>query len=360
MPPWLFWDKAGRMSVIRVLVVDDFEPWRLFVASTLQKRPGLRIVCEASDGLQAVHKAEQLQPELILLDIGLPTLNGIEAARRIRGLAPSSQIIFLSENYASDIAQAALDLGARGYVVKADAGRELLPAIEAVIEGRQFVSARLAGQVFAPPDSQRPAMDLSERILTQLPSQQLNDNPRHEVQFYPDDAAFLDGFARFISTALDAGSAVIVAVTDAHRDELRKRLQLLGVNIAGPIKEGIFVQLDPREILSKFMVNGLPDSDRFWEVAGSLIETAKRACKGEYRRVAACGECAPSLWLEGKADAAIRLEALWDEAAKTFGVDILCGYPLPSFRNEEDRRVFSRICSIHSAVIPRDVGSQTA
>jgi len=80
------------MSVIRVLVVDDFEPWRLFVASTLQKRPDLRIVFEASDGMQAVHKAEELQPELILLDIGLPTLNGIEAARRIRRLAPARKL----------------------------------------------------------------------------------------------------------------------------------------------------------------------------------------------------------------------------------------------------------------------------
>jgi DNA-binding NarL/FixJ family response regulator len=347
------------MPLIRVLVVDDFEPWRLFVASTLEKRSDLLIVFEAFDGLQAVHKAEELQPDLILLDIGLPALNGIEAARRIRGLAPRSQIIFLTENNASDIAQAALDLGARGYVVKADAGRELLPAIQAVIEGKQFVSARLAGQVFTRFDNSQTA-NLSEKILTQLPSQQMDDAPRHEVQFYADDAAFLVGFARFISTALEAGSVVIVAATDAHRDGLVMRLQLQGLNISGAIREGLFIQLDPHEILSKFMVNGLPDSGRFWEVTGRLIETAKKACKREHPRVVACGECAPSLWLEGKADAAIQLEALWHDAAKRYGITILCGYPLASFRSEEDRHVFSRICAIHSAVIPRDFGSQIA
>jgi len=348
------------MSLIRVLVVDDFEPWRVFVASTLEKRSDLRIVFEALDGLQAVRKAEELQPELILLDIGLPSLNGLEAARRIRSLTPSSRIIFLSENYAPDIAQAALDLGARGYVVKADAGRELLPAMQAVIEGKLFVSSRLAGQVFAPSDSRQPLMDLGEKILTQLPSQQANGYPRHEVQFYPDDAAFLDGFTRFISRALEAGSAVIVVATESHRRDLLLRLELYSLDIIAAISERRYISLDVRETLPKFMVNGLPDPGRFWKIVGSLIEKAKKASKGEYPSVAACGECAPSLWLEGKADAAIRLEALWDEAAKTFGVDILCGYPLPSFRNEEDRRVFSRICAIHSAVIPRDVGSQTA
>ena len=335
------------MPLIRVLVVDDFEPWRCFVASTLQKRSDLRIVFEASDGLQAVHKAEELQPELILLDIGLPTLNGIEAARRIRGLAPSSQIIFLSENYTSDIAQAALDLGARGYVVKADAGRELLPAIQAVIEGKQFVSTRLAGQVFAPSDSRRP-------------SQQVNDNPRHEVEFYRDDAALLDGFARFISGALEAGCAVIVVATKSHLRDLLQRLELRGPDIIAAISERRYLPLDVLETLAKIMVNGLPDPARFWKTTGNLIETAKKACKGEYPSVAACGECAPSLWFEGKAEAAIQLEALWHEAAKRYGVNILCGYPLASFHGEDDRHVFSRICAIHSAVSPRELGIPTA
>jgi DNA-binding NarL/FixJ family response regulator len=348
------------MSLIHILVVDDFEPWRCFVASTLQKRPDLRIVFEASDGLQAVHKAEELQPELILLDIGLPTLNGIEAARRIRGLAPRSQIIFLSENYASDIAQAALDLGARGYVVKADAVRELLPAIQSVVEGKQFVSARLAGQLSYNPKGGQPATDPDqENVSAQLPSEP-DHIPRHEVQFYPNDAAFLDGFARFISAALGVGSAVIVVATESHRVDLLRRLQLQGLNIDAAVKEGIYIPLDVRETLSKFMVNGFPDTDRFWEVASSVIETATKAAKGDHPAVAACGECAPSLWLEGNLDAAIQLEALWDEAAKAYGVDILCGYLLESFRNEEDRHVFSKICSVHSAVIPRDFGSQSA
>lgn len=127
-------------SVVRVLVVDDFEPFRRFVSSTLGKRQALQIVGEASDGLEAVRRAEALKPDLILLDIGLPTLNGMEAARQIRKLAPESKIIFLSQESCADVVQEALNLGAWGYVAKATAGRDLLAAVEAVLLGQHFVS----------------------------------------------------------------------------------------------------------------------------------------------------------------------------------------------------------------------------
>jgi DNA-binding NarL/FixJ family response regulator len=125
-------------SAIRVLVVDDYEPWRRFVSTTLQKQPELQIIGEAVDGLEAVQKAGELQPDLIVLDIGLPSLNGIEAARRIRKLSPESKILFISQESSADVVQEALALGALGYVVKAHAGSELLPAVEVVLEGRRL------------------------------------------------------------------------------------------------------------------------------------------------------------------------------------------------------------------------------
>lgn len=136
------------MVEFRVLLVDDFEPWRRFVFSTLQLYPRFEIVLEVFDGLQAVQKAAELYPDLILLDIGLPGLNGIEAARRIRKLAPNSKIIFLTEDSAEDIAEEAFRIGAAGYVVKSDAARELIVAMQAVVSGQRFVSARLRGEAF--------------------------------------------------------------------------------------------------------------------------------------------------------------------------------------------------------------------
>jgi DNA-binding NarL/FixJ family response regulator len=130
-------------SLIRVLVVDDNEPFRRFVRSTLSTKPELNIISEVSDGLEAVRKAEELKPDLIVLDIGLPGLNGIEAARRIRKLSPKSTILFLSQESSADIVQEALCLGALGYVVKAHAARDLLIAVETVLRNKQFVSSTL-------------------------------------------------------------------------------------------------------------------------------------------------------------------------------------------------------------------------
>jgi DNA-binding NarL/FixJ family response regulator len=131
------------MASLCVLTVDDFEPWRKFVCSALQKRPLLQNIVELSDGLDAVVKARELLPDLILLDIGLPTLNGLEAARQIRVLSPCSKIIFLTENHDPDVAAEALQTGAQGFVVKTDAEKEFLAAVEAVIAGKRFVSQRL-------------------------------------------------------------------------------------------------------------------------------------------------------------------------------------------------------------------------
>jgi DNA-binding NarL/FixJ family response regulator len=138
--------KRPGLPSVRILVVDDFEPFRRFVRSTLQEKTELQVIREVSDGLEAVQKAEELQPDLILLDIGLPTLNGIEAARRIRKLAPESKIVFLSMESSADVMQEALSLGALGYVVKAHAERDLLDAVETVLQGRQFISSGLSGR----------------------------------------------------------------------------------------------------------------------------------------------------------------------------------------------------------------------
>ena len=126
--------------VVRVLLVDDYEPFRRFVREKLKTRSELEVVGEATDGLEAVQKVEELQPDLIVLDIGLPKLNGIEAAHRMSKLVPSTTILFLSQNDDAEIVEAALSNGAKGYVLKLDAERELLPAVGAVLRGERFAS----------------------------------------------------------------------------------------------------------------------------------------------------------------------------------------------------------------------------
>ncbi len=141
------------MSTVRVLIVDDFDPWREFVIQHLKQQPQMRILHCASDGFEGVQMAEEFQPDLILMDIGLPKLNGIEAARQIRQRVPKAKIVFASSDSDPDVVRAAFLAGGLGYVLKSDAAGALLSGIESVLLGRQFVSPSLRN-VNQPADEQ--------------------------------------------------------------------------------------------------------------------------------------------------------------------------------------------------------------
>jgi DNA-binding NarL/FixJ family response regulator len=317
--------------LIRVLVVEDFEDWRRQVRFMIQARTEWQVIAEASDGSEAVQKAEELKPDLIVLDVGLPNLNGIEVARKIRQLSPSSKIVFLSLNKSLEVVRTALSTGALGYVHKTDARSELLPAVDAVLRGKQFVSSSVKGHQFTDTSAEKAAH-------------------RHEVQFYSDDALLLDTFARFIAVALKSGRAAIVAVTESHGDGLVSRLKEHGLDVDAVTQQGTYIQLDVDKTFSTFMVNDMPDATRFFQIVGGLIEAAAKAARQPHHGVVLCGEGTSVLWAEGKADATIRVEQLWDEVGKTFGVDILCGYALGNFHGEKDEHDFQSICAEHSAV----------
>jgi DNA-binding NarL/FixJ family response regulator len=319
---------AYLLSSIRILIADDFKDWRSQVLLLFQARPEWQVIAEAADGPEAIQKAEELTPDLIVLDVGLPKLNGIEAARQIRQLSPNSKIVFLSQNNDLEVVRAALNAGALGYVSKTNAQSELLLAVDAVLRGKQFVSSSLKDYESTYASGER--------------------TPRHEVLFYSDDTVFLDSFARFIAAALKAGDAAIVVATEAHRMALALRLKTKGVNVDAATQQGTYIQLDVPKTLSTFMVNDMPDAARFFEVVGGLIQAAAKAATGEHSRVVVCGEGVAHLWAEGKPDAAIRLEQLWNSIGTTFKLDILCGYALSSFHGEEDEHVFQSICAEHS------------
>lgn len=329
--------------------MDDFEPFRSFVSSALRQRPELEVIGEVSDGLAAVHAAEKLKPDLILLDIGLPTLNGIEAARLIIELIPTAKIIFLTQESADEVMQEALLLGAKGYVFKSHAGSDLMPAVEAVLQGRQFVSGKVtdpdSGVAHAGSQAAKAAPSDAE-----FRSREAEADRRHEILFYANDASFLESFSRFIRERLADGNAAIVIATDPHRAGLREMLQAQGVDAAAAEAEGRYISLSVQETLATFMVDRVLDEVRFARVALDLIRTAAKAVNGDSRRVSACGECAPELLAQGQAETAIRLEQLWDMVARRYGVRILCGYPANNGNGAESNYTFSRICAEHSSV----------
>ena len=135
--------KRDVFQGLRVLVADDYEPWRRCVSSLFSRHPELQIVMEVSDGLEAVLKTEELQPDLVLLDLSLPKLNGVEAASRIRQTTPATKIVFITAYRDSEAIDTVLRNKADGYVLKWEITRDLLPAIETVVWGGKFVSPRL-------------------------------------------------------------------------------------------------------------------------------------------------------------------------------------------------------------------------
>jgi DNA-binding NarL/FixJ family response regulator len=314
---------------LRILVVEDNESFRRYVCSMLEKEPEFQVVAQVSDGLDAIQKAKELQPDLVVLDIGLPKVNGVEAAARMRNLAPLSKILFLSQEFSSDIVEAALRLGALGYVHKMRAQRELLPAVRAALGGKYFVSGVLNRQFGQ-------AMGDRSRV-------------RHEVQFYSNDAIFLESSTDFIADALKDGKAAIVILTESHRAGVLQGLNAQSLDVASAIERGALIPLGVTETLSRFMLNERPNTARFFDAAGKLIEAAaKAAVRENVPRVAVCREYPPSLLAEDKVADTMRLEQLWGQIAHTSVIDILCGYALASFEKHND--IFQRICREHSAV----------
>jgi CheY-like chemotaxis protein len=338
-------------------VVDDFVPWRSYVIAKLAENPALHIVGFVSDGLEAVQKAAELQPALILMDVNLPILSGISAARRIRELSPKSKILFVSQNLDVDVVRAALDAGGFGYIVKSSAENELLAAVEAVVLGKTFVSGQFASHDFTrvwgtQPSIHRPFEESIESAARPLPS----DNKFvhcHDVEFYRNDASFLDRCTRFMGTALANGDSVILVATLSHGNTLRERLEAEGYNVAEALERGRYLVLEPAYLLSEFLVNGQPDSARFMKTAANLIDTALKAATGKHPRVAACGESTAILYAEGRAEAAVEMERRLQELILLYDVDILCGYPTEGFRSAEERSILRRICAEHSAVYSR-------
>jgi len=169
----------------------------------------------------------------------------------------------------------------------------------------------------------------------------------HEVSFYSDQLALLENVTQFITAALIVGNAVIVVATEAHRVSLFSRLDVRGLNVGAAVKEGRYVALDAADMLSAFMLNGMPDPVLFMKAFGNLIPRTAKATKVGYPRVAIFAECVHLLWAEGNADAAIAMEKLGNQLVQAYAVDILCGYSVG--QDGMDSQIFQRVCAEHSA-----------
>ena len=314
----------------------------------------MQIIGEATDGLEAVQKAELLQPDLILLDISLPSLNGIEAARRINELSPKSKILFVSEDLSWEIAEAAFRTTALGYVVKSGAARELLPAVKAVLQGKRFVSGSLGAQGLGGPTNARTdEHHHSDNVVKKSHPEKVATTGHHKAGFYFDEPSLLDDITQFIGGALKGGNSAIAVATKLHREELLRKLQALGLDIGAAIEQDRYIALDAAETISMSIHEGVLDAVHFLSCFGDLIRKAAKNATGERPRVVVYGEGAYLLWAQGNPGATIKDEKLCNWLVETYDVDMLCGYLLESGQGAMDDNLFQEICAQHSSVSAR-------
>jgi DNA-binding NarL/FixJ family response regulator len=132
------------LSALRILIADDHELARNGIRCLLETHPGWEICAEAKDGREAVEHAARLKPDIFLLDIGMPNLNGLDAARQILAMRPDARILILTIHDSEQVVREVLAAGARGFLLKSDAGRDLISAVEALEQHRAFFTSKVA------------------------------------------------------------------------------------------------------------------------------------------------------------------------------------------------------------------------
>lgn len=311
-------------SVTRILLVDDSESWRRQLSDLLSLRQDVQILGQASDGRQALRSAERLQPDLILLDIGLPDTSGIQLVHPLSLCAPRAEVLLLSADNHADTVRIALATGARGYLWKSDAHRELSAAVAAVRRGDRFLSNSVKNL----------------------------DDATHAVQFYAEDSLLSDCVYECMTAALRQGQSAIVIGSKDHREAIEWKLKSGGVELETLVSNQRYLAFDSCSTLEKLMNGNSVDGQAATSLLSSIIEQAEATSRAEQRKVTFFGEIAPLLIAQGKLAAALELEQIADNVVATHSVYLRCAYGSGLFPREASSSEYSSVCARHSAVIP--------
>jgi len=339
-------------SSIRVLVLEHFDQFQKTIGPILRQRPQWKVVGVVVEAADAVRLAKQLQPDLILLDIDLPRMNGVKAARRLRSAAPDSKMVFLGQESSIGVVREAFRLGASGYVIKEYAPSELVPAMETVLQGTEFIGSGVWGANLIAKKEPKPDHRLREILaLHAFPSQpSALIAPNHEMQFYSDDTILLYRVVSFIAAALSAGNSAVVCATESLRDDLHRVLQAREPDMDDFMQSGRYLALDAADTVSAIMLGDSLNIAKFLDLLGGIISASAESGRRHLPRVALYQECAALLWTQGREEATIQVEQLFNKLAYEYDLDVLCGYSVTYFDAEEDSHLIQRICAEHSAV----------
>jgi DNA-binding NarL/FixJ family response regulator len=290
------------MPISRVLLVEDFHTFRRAIRTLLETFPEFQVVGEAADGDEAIQLAAKLLPDVILLDINLPRLNGLQVVPHILNLSPSSKIIFLTQEPSPEVAEEALQLGASGDVVKVDAGSESLSALQAVTRDELYLSRQLSAQLHG---DWAARLRVKHSIVLEFPrpelkgSEEMHPGCAHEAEQYLRDSDFQASLLACVGSAMDRGDAAIVLATAHHQYALSRGLRATGVAVDEELRSGRLQYVDADKVVSGCLGDEPPDETWSREEVRQLVESAEKARIGEHSRVCVFGECA-SLMLEAR------------------------------------------------------------
>jgi DNA-binding NarL/FixJ family response regulator len=210
MPPAA---RREKMNTFRILIADDHEIVRQGVRSLLENHPGWEVSGEAKDGREAVERCKALQPDLVLLDIGMPTLNGLDAARQILASCPLTRVLILTMHDSEQVVRDVLAVGARGFLLKSDAGRDLVSAVEALQRHGTFFTSRVAELVLE-------GYLNPHRAPQPLTRNRLTPREREVVQLLAEGKT-----SKEVAVALNLS----VKTTETHRTNIMRKLDLHSV-----------------------------------------------------------------------------------------------------------------------------------
>jgi CheY-like chemotaxis protein len=353
---------------LRILIVDDHEAVRGGIRSLLSARAEWSVCGEAGDGLEAVEKAQKLRPDVVLMDITMPRMDGVQATKIIRQEVPEAEIVLISQNDPSVVGSLATEIRAHAFVSKSDLFRDLLPAIDGLCGrsdlettselgggGRGTVANRGANSAFTVEGA-----NLSSKIGAGVKSNNHNEPwcdllegaaPRdHIVQLYQDEQFLSRAVCRFAVSAINHGEGAILVPTSAHWDALRPRLEAEGVDVEAVQASGQLTVVDADQLLPNFMRNAMPDAPLFLGLAGETVAKARGGDR--FTKVRWWGEMVNVLWERGDVAASMGLEDLFHKLAHDHEIAIFCSFLMDNFDGEVHAHMLPRLGQNHSHLIP--------
>jgi DNA-binding NarL/FixJ family response regulator len=341
------------MDFFEVLIADDHDWFRRAIRTVIESEAAYRVCGEARDGIDAVDKVRQLHPDIVLMDINMPRMDGLQATEIIRREIPDCNVIIVTQNEATIAREQARIVDAKAFVTKSGLTRDLLPTMGRVaMENNSRLDARRKDERRAnldqnPKCAQDDAGSEGEPWCGLLASAAPSD---HIVQLYQDQQFLNRAVCRFAAAAITNGEGVILVPTVAHWDAFRPRLESEGVDVKAAEKRGQLTIVDADTLLPTFMRDGMPDSPVFLGLAQNVISEARG--DGRYPKVRWWGEMVNILWERGDVAASMQLEDQFDQLAHEQDIAIFCSFLMDNFDGDVHARMLPRLGENHSHLIP--------